>query len=392
MIRVTLINPADRRFWQAQWDDPITGKTKTRSTKTTIKREAERFAGRLEDELNAGTYKPLLQLTWAEFRERYINEVSSTKRPKTRLKTEAMFNAVEELLSPKFLSAFADASTISKYAEKLKKGRKPDTVDGHLREIRKVLRWAVRMNMLREMPHIEFPGGLAGMKGRPITAEEFDRMKDAVKKSEMACGCFDEWMHFIKGLWLSGLRLDEAMLLHWTDCTHLAVDFSHRRPMFRIRSASDKGGKDRLLPMAPDFAEFLKQTPMKDRHGLVFNPLTRGPAHDKTLRRPTTNHAGRVVSDFGAIAKIKVNESKFASSHDLRRAFGVRWAKLVMPKILQELMRHADIKTTMKYYVGAMAEDAADAVWQAMQRSGNSSGNSPQDPVSEAPSQPAETA
>jgi integrase len=52
-------------------------------------------------------------------------------------------------------------------------------------------------------------------------------------------------------------------------------------------------------------------------------------------------------------------------AHDLRRAFGFRWALLVFPVVLRELMRHEDIATTMKYYVGQNAEATADAIWAA---------------------------
>jgi hypothetical protein len=54
---------------------------------------------------------------------------------------------------------------------------------------------------------------------------------------------------------------------------------------------------------------------------------------------------------------------KFASAYDLRRAFGQRWAARVMPTVLRELMRHADITTTMKYFVGQNAPATADALW-----------------------------
>jgi integrase len=63
---------------------------------------------------------------------------------------------------------------------------------------------------------------------------------------------------------------------------------------------------------------------------------------------------------------------KYASAHDLRRAFGLRWAARVMPQILMQLMRHEDISTTMKYYVGKEAEATADTLWAAV---GNKSGN-----------------
>ena len=34
-----------------------------------------------------------------------------------------------------------------------------------------------------------------------------------------------------------------------------------------------------------------------------------------------------------------------------------------MPKVLQELMRHANINTTMRYYVGQNAERTAGLLW-----------------------------
>ena len=40
---------------------------------------------------------------------------------------------------------------------------------------------------------------------------------------------------------------------------------------------------------------------------------------------------------------------KYASAHDFRRAFGVRWAARLMPAQLMELMRHESIETTLRF-------------------------------------------
>ncbi len=56
-------------------------------------------------------------------------------------------------------------------------------------------------------------------------------------------------------------------------------------------------------------------------------------------------------------------DGKFASAHDLRRSFGTRWAKRVMPAVLKRLMRHASIQTTMGYYVDLDADEVADQLW-----------------------------
>ena len=88
---------------------------------------------------------------------------------------------------------------------------------------------------------------------------------------------------------------------------------------------------------------------------------------------------GELVGDIGETAGIIVDTNpktgkarKYASAHDLRRSFGQRWAKRVMPAILQTLMRHASIQTTMQYYVNIEAEATADVLWDA---TGNILGN-----------------
>ena len=75
---------------------------------------------------------------------------------------------------------------------------------------------------------------------------------------------------------------------------------------------------------------------------------------------------------------------KYASAHDLRRAFGERWAARLMPAQLKELMRHESIETTLRFYVGTDAQRTADAAWAAfeasrpknLEASGNSLANS----------------
>jgi hypothetical protein len=58
-----------------------------------------------------------------------------------------------------------------------------------------------------------------------------------------------------------------------------------------------------------------------------------------------------------------------------RRSFGTRWAKRVMPAVLQRLMRHKSINTTMKDYVGIEADDVAAELWAKFQVPGNTLGN-----------------
>jgi integrase len=356
---------AGRKFYEAQWRDPITGKKKTRSTKKAKKRDAERIAAVIEAEIRDGRFKNRTVVPWSEFRERYETEKLRALADKTAKMYATVFNAVERIIDPKKLQSL-DSGQISRFQAKLRgEGCSESTIKSYLRHLKSALRWAKRQGILAEVPEFEMPKRTKGMKGRGIATEEFERMLEKVPTivgHEIA----NSWNHLLTGLWWSGLRLGEALDLNWTDDRLLCVDLSGRRPMFRIQAEGQKSNKYELLPMAPEFSEFLDRTPEQDRHGYVFNPEPRRAGNGR-LRLDTTSS---IICEFGRDACIKVAEKngkvKYASAHDLRRAFGCRWALRVMPPILKQLMRHASIQTTMEYYVGQNAEQAADVLWDAV--------------------------
>lgn len=116
--------------------------------------------------------------------------------------------------------------------------------------------------------------------------------------------------------------------------------------------------------------EFLLAVPQQARRGLVFG--TYGLANQPL----STKRVGRYIARIGKAAKVVTNkaENRYATAHDLRRSFGSRWAKRVMPAVLKDLMRHADISTTMTYYVDQSAEDVGDVLRKALVNIGGNSG------------------
>jgi len=125
----------------------------------------------------------------------------------------------------------------------------------------------------------------------------------------------------------------------------------------------EKGHRDRLLPITPDFAEFLLATPEAERRGPVFRPLM------PSGNRANAQRAGRMVALIGELARalvhtdVRTGEVEFASAHDLRRSFGTRWAKRVKTPVLMRLMRNKNIATTMTYYVDLEGEEIAEQLW-----------------------------
>jgi integrase len=380
-IKVAVVKYPDRTNLMLRYIDPITGKQQCKSAKTTIKREAERAAAKWESELREGRYCGS-RISWADFRKRYENEVLSGLADGTDAKACGVFNAIENHINPKRLRDLS-AERLSAFQAKLREAKLAEsTIASMLAHLRAALQWSVRMRLLAAMPAMDKPKRTKGgkvMKGRPIAGEEFDRMLGKVAAIVGDDAAYS-WQHYLRGLWLSGLRLGESLALWWDRDDRLCVDLAGKYPMLRIPAELEKGHKDRLLPIAPEFAEFLLASPEAERNGPVFNPLPRRKNHG----RPGEWWVSRVVCRIGKKAGIKVNTDangkvKYASAHDLRRSFGERWSSRVMPQVLKELMRHESIDTTMKFYVGRNAQSTAAVLWAAV---GNTSGNTPRESVS----------
>lgn len=361
-IKVAVTKYGRRKYFIMRYADPVTGKRHTRSTKATTRREAERMAAKWEAELQEGRYQAPCNISWKEFRERYELEKLASLAKATADSASTAMNHLERLISPRNLTVLT-STVLSKFQAKMRQeGMRETTIATHLRHLRAAISWAVSMELLPKVPDFHMPKLARGrtlMRGRPITTEEFERMLGVVPKVRPDDA--DAWVHYLKGLWLSGLRLEESTVLSWDEDAPITVDLSGRRPRLRIYAEAEKGHQDRLLPITPDFAQFLLQTPKEARTGPIFR-LVGHYTHESM----TPPRIGRVISEIGRRAGVVVrkSEGKFASAHDLRRSFGTRWAPKVKPVTLQLLMRHRSIETTLKYYVAQDADEIADELWK----------------------------
>ena len=358
----------DRTFWMMRYSDPDTGRLKQKSSKALKKRDALKAAAQWELKLNEGRADLSLNPTWQAFRAAYAaHHLSSLKRESDKL-TSGVLDSYERELKPGRLTSIT-ALTLATYQTKLRgRGLEPVTIAGHLRMIAAALRWAKSMKLMAEVPVIpktQRARSSKVMRGRPISDAEFKRMRSAVPQV-IGAKLAPAWQSFLDGLYLSGLRMEESLQLYWDHPEKLSIDMTGRHPMMRIRGNIEKGGKDRLLPIAPEFAEWLAKFPKSKRTGPVFTFPARRPNKMNGVR---SDWVSKIVAKFGKAAGVVVDErkgrKKYASAHDLRRAFGARWARRVMPTVLKELMRHEDITTTLRYYVGEDAAATADVLWAA---------------------------
>lgn len=387
-VKVWVMEYAGRPNYHLQWKDPVNQRRKTKATKiprTGKARErklAERAARELENKLAAGEAVIPSRFSWEDFRRRYEAEVVPGLAGRTGEKISSVFDRFEAEIGPQRLWD-VDEKRLSAFVTKLREGKpakpKPgaeapskkervgqlseSTIAGHLAHLKAALNWAKSQKLLPQVPafprlkRARMSKGVKVMRGRPITTEEFERMLEQV---EPVVGAADsDWKFYLRGLWTSGLRLAESLELYWDRQDKLHPVLTGRYPMLRIPAELEKGHKERLLPVAPEFARLLETVPEHERTGPVFK-LKR---IDGKPGEITKDRASKIVTKIGARAKVRVDARKTASAHDLRRAFGERWAARLMPAQLMELMRHESIDTTLSYYVGRNAERTAAILW-----------------------------
>lgn len=358
-----------REHFVLQWKDPSTGKRKSKSSGCRKKRDAERAAALLEGQLNARQPKGDGSTLWTDFVDEYEDSHLQSLAKSSLDRSMTVFNVFAAATSPKHLSDITGSVLSTFAASQRLLGRSEATIATSMRTLRAALLWAKANGYIADVPPIpkQSRAKKTRAKGRPLTDKEFIAFLRAVR-TQKDMQRLDRvgrrtWRRLIIGLWLSGLRLDEALALTWQQSgdhgSTIWIDTSGKYPLLGVSAESEKGNTDRLLPITPDFGRWLLKIPQDKRTGFVF-PLKKSRQQD--IRRMDTT--SKILSKIGEESKVKVNsDGKFASAHDLRRSFGLRWASRVFPAELQTLMRHSDIGTTMGYYAIVEATAFASKLW-----------------------------
>lgn len=321
------------------------------------RREAERAAGRLEERLLVGQYPAKtagIAITWPEFRVRYEREWLEQISFGSRQGWRTAANHFERICAPRLLIDI-DKSMLSHFRSELEKMAISEaSAKSYYLALHAGLGWASDVvDLIDRAPsirHRKASKRRAGMRSRPVTGEEFDRMIMAASKVRRADA--EAFERFMGGLWLSSMRLDELNRLRWERAAPLHVDLTGRMALI-VFLGSQKNGDDSYLPAPPEFWSLIDR-PGVSRAGHVFPMAGRGG------QQMTTLNVGRRISDIGRRAGILVNaEGKHATAHDLRRGNLTALAGQASLSQVQTIARHSDPKTTSQYYVRHDAEQLA---------------------------------
>lgn len=377
-----------RKYLYLRFVDPIDGKVHEKSAKTSNKSAALREAGKWKAELEAGGVSAVGSVRWEQFREDFKQNYLAHYSDSYANNVEGSLNTIEELMKPDTLPRITEKWLARLLTLAKKRNVSAYTVRKYFQHLQTALKWAREQGLIRSVPMFpkqtkQTQRGAKLMKGRPVTGEEFERMLASVEKSLVSppadpnakrskhapppqkpnVQAAESLRYLMRGLWLSGLRLGEALSLtwdQWADGIRVSVD-EDNDVCLMIDGGNQKNRQALTYPVVDDFAEFLLQTPQRERKGFVFNAMGQ---NGKVSRRVDT--VSSWIVNIGKAAKVKVDEKdgseKYASAHDIRRAFGTRWAKIVPASLLQQLMRHANIETTMSFYVNITAKDTMEEI------------------------------
>jgi integrase len=341
----------DRSTLVLQWIDPETGKRKSRSAGTSDPEKAEAARVDLESDLNNGRYQEASRMTWERFRELFEGEYVAPLRPRTRKRYENVLDLFEELARPARLKSVSER-TVSAFAKALREkptkgrdGMMPSTIRVTLQFLHTALNWAEEQKLIPRCP--AFPTvKVPRKKPQPIPAESFERLIDKAPDEQTRAFLFTGW--------LAGLRLGEALQLE-REQTDAAPYLDLARDRIVLPAEFTKAVEDQWVPLDPALRRVLEALPRQGRKVFRFTA--------KDGHAITANGVSERIIRLAKKAGVKL------SMHALRRGFGCYYVGKVPAQVLQKLMRHGDIKTTMTYY--ANVDEAAEAVVKARHCNGS---------------------
>ena len=387
--KVFIARPSGRPF-QLRYVCPIENRPIRVSVGSRDKDEAARMKAELEAKLllgidaRPGKEKPAgPDMAWDDFREQYRVLQLTTVRDSTTIHAESRLDLAERILKPRTLGDVADPNALQRLQanflageqSRRNKPRSAHTVRGYMNSVLSAMNWAYLQGWLPVAPKLRKikTAKQKAMKGRPITAQEFQKMLDATAKV-VGDEAAESWKHILRGLWASALRLDELMHVSWEKPGAIRPVWKDgKHPVLEIPAAMQKNDTDESIPLHPWFEDVLLETPDGQRTGWVFNPLSlqlkRG--REVAPQRPDAEWVGKVIGRIGKEAGVEVEPAdertgrptKFATAHDLRRSCGERLRDAgVPPLVICRVMRHSSWETTRKHYAPGNVQSDAEVL------------------------------
>jgi integrase len=272
---------------------------------------------------------PVKAISFNDFTPEYLEHVNAVRSKSSQKKVPSMVRNLAKFFGTMVLSKVTRGDVqrwIDKRSQERKKNKeqiKPATVVSEFVTLSAVFREARKRSYVSQDP-------CRGLS-LPRVNNKVIRCLSDIEEERLMSGCSDTLRPVVQTGLYAGLRKEELLDLRWGD-----LDFD--RALLTVEHG--KGEKKRYIPMIPELVEVLRAIP---RHVSKEGPSP------YVFNNPETGTRWVDIRKawFAALKVAAIRNFRF---HDLRHSFASRMVQRGVPlKAVQELLGHADIKTTMRY-------------------------------------------
>ncbi|MFN3242915.1 MAG: tyrosine-type recombinase/integrase [Planctomycetota bacterium] len=364
-------------FWHIVYDDEA-GVTRRKSTRTKDKRVAQDFLAETLREIGRrklGHVDP-----FAEWREVPLSRLIAEYREHMSVEQRAPRYVRETVRQLRAFVSFAKVGTIpsitapgaERWLESIRKKRAAKTRDHHASALRGFGRWlertgrwdrnpfqSIRVRTPKRDRHRVFKRvGFTFSEAEQLVEAAWARFEaERVYGGVQAQKGYDEKVRDRQVLYwfvlTTGFRASECASIRWED-----VSLDGDKPCVRLAGDFTKNGDDARIPLQGFVAEALRAMRTRRSESQVRRYLGPVQETDHVFQMPD-KPAELVRKDaaFAGLIPQKSPTSKRVDFHALRKSCARILIEMqVHPKVIQQVLRHSDIRLTMDLY-GELGED-----------------------------------
>lgn len=328
-----------------QWQDPITYRTRTETFRD--KALALDVAARRRREFKEGRAVGIKTVSYDDFVSVHLADINSQLSTGSYTEHKRALEQFKQACRPNRLTDI-DFDMLARFrTARQQDGISPATVNKCLRTLQAALERAVKRNYIKVNPFIGNRRALWADELEPeiyiISPDEFKALLDYCPD--------DKWRAIVTIAYYGGLRRGEILALRWSDIDYI----NGMIQVVNTESHKTKSRKIRKVPMTTQVIATLgKLGIMSLKTGLIFRNADGGPLfHNISRSLENIMYRAGLVDTQGKC---------LFTLHDLRRTCATEMLRSgVSPKTVQRILGHANLTTTMRYYVGVEDKDLIDA-------------------------------
>jgi len=348
-VKVWLLKRKGKRgvTYAIQWVDAGTGKRFTRAVGPDRAYARQKQAEKRK-ELLKGLHTEITMISYDKFVTEHLEQVASSLSRGAYLEHEHALRLFKQVCHPQNLTVI-NFSMLEKFRNaRVQDGVRPSTVNKSLITMQAILERAVKRGYLVRNP---FRGNRKALfvpepepTPRILEPGDFDKILAACPNNYWRGICFAAYH--------GGLRRGEITALRWSDVN---LNEGTRR-ICNTPDHKTKNRRVRFVPMTQQLISAVRilQLGMFRADHVFLN------AWGRRIKTNFDLNFRKIVRRAGLIDE--QDKPRF-SAHDLRRSCATEMLRRgVHPKVVQKMLGHANIQTTMSHYVGVSDKDLRDAV------------------------------